>query len=63
MFGFMILFGLALFGRLMSWRCFRKQYEPKIKLKKGYYFSFWDLFQALGNYHFRALLLAYCERG
>jgi MFS family permease len=42
MFGFMILFALALFGRLMSWRCFKKQYEPKIKLKKGYYFSFWD---------------------
>jgi len=42
MFGFIILFAIAMFGRLMSWRCFKKQYEPKIKLKKGYYFSFWD---------------------
>ncbi len=42
MFGFMVLFALAIFGRLMSWRCFKTQYEPKIKLKKGYYFSFWD---------------------
>ena len=42
MFGFIILFALAMFGRLMSWKCFKKQYEPKIKLKKGYYFSFWD---------------------
>lgn len=42
MFGFIILFALALSGRLISWNCFKKQYEPKIKLKKGYYFSFWD---------------------
>jgi len=42
MFGFMILFSLAFITRLISWRILRKQYEPKIKLKKGYYFSFWD---------------------
>jgi len=42
MFGFMILFFLALMARRMSWRIFKKQYEPRIKLKKGYYFSFWD---------------------
>jgi len=42
MFGFIILFGLALFGRFMSWKCFKKQYEPKLKLKKDDYFSFWD---------------------
>jgi len=38
--GFIILFFIALCGRLNSWRLFKKQYEPKIKLKKGYYFSF-----------------------
>lgn len=40
--GFIILFILAMIGRLISWQCFKSQYEPKIKLKKGYYFSFWD---------------------
>lgn len=42
MFGFIILFSLALIARITCWRIFKKQYEPKIKLKKGYYFSFWD---------------------
>ncbi len=42
MLGFIILFSLALLSRLASWKTFKKQYEPKIKLKKGYYFSFWD---------------------
>ena len=42
MFGFMILFSLAFIFRIISWRVFKKQYEPKIKLKKGYYFSFWS---------------------
>ena len=42
MLGFAILFFLALIFRMMSWNVFRKKYEPKIKLKKGYYFSFWN---------------------
>ena len=42
MFGFIILFALAFIFRMMSRNVFKKQYEPKIKLKKGYYFSFWD---------------------
>jgi len=42
MFGFIILFLLALLSRLLCWKIFHKQYEPKIKLKKGYYFSFWN---------------------
>jgi len=42
MFGFIVLFSLALISRLISWKAFKKQYEPKIKLKKGYYFSFWN---------------------
>ena len=42
MFGFIILFGLAFLARIYSWHCFKYQYEPKIKLKKGYYFSFTD---------------------
>ncbi len=42
MFGFIILFSLAFILRMISRNIFKKQYEPKIKLKKGYYFSFWD---------------------
>ncbi len=40
MFGFIILFSLALVSRFISWTIFKKQYEPKIKLRKSYYFSF-----------------------
>lgn len=42
MFGFIVLFCLALTARLISRKIFKKQYEPDIQLKKGYYFSFWD---------------------
>jgi len=41
MFGFMILFLLAFISRLMSWKVFKKQYEPKLILKKTKHFSFW----------------------
>lgn len=40
MFGFVALFSLALISRFISWRIFKKQYEPQIKLKKSDYFSF-----------------------
>ena len=40
--GFLILFSLAFFFRIFSIRTFNKMYEPKIKLKKGSYFSFWE---------------------
>lgn len=40
MIGFMVLFFLAFLSRLNCWKIFKKQYEPKLKLKKGYYFSF-----------------------
>ena len=42
MIGFIVLFSLAFVFRLMSWKTFQKQYEPRMKLKKGYYFSFRD---------------------
>jgi len=38
--GFSILFSLALIFRLISARLLSKHYEPKLKLEKGYYFSF-----------------------
>ena len=40
MLGYIFLFALAFISRFISWRIFKKQYEPKIKLEKGYYFSF-----------------------
>ncbi len=42
MIGFGILFALAGLARLYSWHCFKYQYEPKIKLKKGYSFGFFE---------------------
>ena len=42
MFGFMGLFFLAFVSRIISWRTFKKKYEPKLKIKKRDYFSFWD---------------------
>jgi len=38
--GFSIFFFLAMTARLIAREFFKKKYEPKIKLKKGYYFSF-----------------------
>jgi len=40
--GFSIFFFLAMIFRLLSRELFKKQYEPKLKLQKGYYFSFHD---------------------
>ncbi len=40
--GFVLFFFLAMTARLVSRQLFAKQYEPKIKLEKGYYFSFWQ---------------------
>jgi len=42
MIGFIILFTLAFLSRLISWRLFKKQYEPKIKIRKKDHFSFGD---------------------
>lgn len=38
--GFSVLFFFACLFRLFSAYLFKKHYEPKLKLKKGYYFSF-----------------------
>ncbi|HLD55120.1 MAG TPA: MFS transporter [Candidatus Nanoarchaeia archaeon] len=42
MFGFMTLFFLAFIARYSCYKIYKIQYEPKIKLKEGYYFSFWS---------------------
>jgi len=38
--GFAILFAVAFVSRMISVFLIRKHYEPKLKLEKGYYFSF-----------------------
>jgi len=40
--GFIILFALAFFFRILSYNTLKKVYEPKIKIKKRDYFSFWQ---------------------
>ncbi|MEM1535610.1 MAG: MFS transporter [Candidatus Pacearchaeota archaeon] len=40
--GFVILFSIAFLARTSSSFMFKKMHEPKLKLEKGYYFSFWQ---------------------
>ena len=42
MLSFAAIFIIAFFGRSLSSYFFTKHYEPKLKLDKGYYFSFFD---------------------
>lgn len=52
MFGFMILFFLAMVARFLSRFYFKKAYEPKLKLEKGYYFSFWEFLKKAPSNNF-----------
>ena len=40
--GFSVIFVIAMIGRLVSAYYFTKQFEPKLKLEDGYYFSLWS---------------------
>lgn len=50
--GFSLLFFLAMVGRLFSAYYFTKQYEPKLELRKGYYFSFFSFIRNSLNNNF-----------
>lgn len=50
--GFSILFFLACIFRLISANLFTKHYEPKLKLEKGYYFSFWQFIKKAPSNNF-----------
>ncbi len=50
--GFSILFFLAMSARLISRLMFKKQYEPRIKLEKGYYFTFWQFLKKAPSNNF-----------
>ena len=51
-FGFMILFFLAMIFRLLTWKSFKKQYEPKLKIEKVDHFSFWEFLKKLPKTNF-----------
>ncbi len=40
MLGFILLFLLAFISRIISWKFYKKEYEPKLEFDKEYYFSF-----------------------
>jgi MFS family permease len=57
LFGFIILFFLAMVARFISRSYFKKIYEPKLKLKKGYYFSFWQFIKKSPKNNFGRFVL------
>jgi len=58
--GFIILFSLAFIFRMIARHIFKKQYEPKIKLKKGYYFSFFEFATKLTKSNFGKFTIFRC---
>lgn len=50
--GFVILFALAFISRIISISFMRKQYEPKLELKKGDYFSFFHFLKKAKSTNF-----------
>lgn len=50
--GFAVLFGIACISRLISSYLLSKHYEPKLKLKDGYYFSFWQFIRRVPQSNF-----------
>lgn len=48
--GFAVLFALAFTFRFISFMLFHKQFSPRFKLKKGYYFSFMDFLKRMDGF-------------
>jgi MFS family permease len=64
-YGFMFLFAISAFGRLMSAFLFTKHEPPELKLEKGYYFSFSQFlkkapFNNFGRFAIFIALLNFC---
>lgn len=55
--GFAILFFVAFLARASSSRLFKYHYEPKLKLHKGYYFSFKDFILGIPKHNFARFTL------
>ena len=58
--GFGMIFAIAGISRLISRHYLKQQYEPKLKLTEGYYFSFWQFLKKAptNNYGRFAIFLA-----
>lgn len=56
--GFFILFGLCFFARLISSQLLRKKYDPKLKVEKDYYFSFWQFVKKMWGNNFGKFVVA-----
>lgn len=52
LFGFALIFGIAFVARLTSALLFTKKYEPKLKLEKGYYFTFFQFLKKMHGNNF-----------
>ena len=50
LFGFSIIFFIAFIARMTSYSYFRKQYSPKFKLERKYYFSIWSFIKRFDNF-------------
>lgn len=50
--GFVIFFFIAMTSRFIASMIFRRKYEPKIKLEKNYYFSFWQFMKKASKNNF-----------
>lgn len=57
LFGFMVLFFLALVARLISRQYFKKTYEPKLILKKADHFSFFEFIKKAPKNNFGRYVL------
>lgn len=55
--GFAILFFVAFLARSTSGKLFKYHYEPKLKLHKGYYFSFKDFVLGIPKHNFARFTL------
>lgn len=58
-YAFIILFTIAFLGRFVSAMFFTKQYEPKLKLERGYYFSFWQFVKKMPYNNFGRFVIFY----
>ena len=52
LFGFIMLFFVAMVARLISWHYLTKQYEPKFKYKHEYYFGFSNFVRKIKDNNF-----------
>ena len=55
--GFMFVFGLAFICRIISWCFLRQMFEPKLKIERGSYFSFFDFILRIRQSNFAKFVI------